>query len=74
MNEPSKARKLPNIAKYFGEIRGELKKVVWPTPKQVVSNTFTVLMMCFLFGIVIWLADSLFNWLAQLIYGITLTT
>ena len=27
------------ICKYFRELRSELKKVVWPTPKQVAKNT-----------------------------------
>ena len=31
------------ICKYFRELRSELKKVVWPTPKQVLKNAQIVL-------------------------------
>ena len=28
---------------YFGEVRGELKKVAWPTRKEVINSTLVVL-------------------------------
>lgn len=31
------------ISKYFRDLRAELKKVTWPTKKQVVNNTMVVL-------------------------------
>ena len=31
------------IAKYFRELRSELKKVVWPTPQQVLKNAAIVI-------------------------------
>ena len=30
------------VRKYFRELRSELKKVVWPTPQQVLKNTAIV--------------------------------
>ena len=45
------------ICKYFRELRSELKKVVWPTPKQVVKNTLIVLLCVLVVGIFIWLFD-----------------
>ena len=30
------------VSKYFRELRSELKKVVWPTPKQVLKNAVVV--------------------------------
>jgi preprotein translocase subunit SecE len=44
--------------KFFKDIRNELKKVIWPTRDQLVNNTFTVLMVCLLVGIVIWVSDE----------------
>ena len=39
--------KKPNIfqrwARSFKDMRGEMKKVVWPTKKQVINNTLIVL-------------------------------
>lgn len=72
MTKSGRTRKLPNIGKYLLEIRSELKRVVWPTWKQVVSNTITVLIICLIFGIIIWVADFLFKFIAQLIYGVKL--
>ena len=45
------------IGKYFRELRSELKKVVWPTPKQVLKNTLIVLACVLVVGVFIWLFD-----------------
>jgi len=47
------------IGKWFREMRSELKKVVWPTPKQVVNNTAVALVVMVASAIVIWGFDSL---------------
>jgi len=48
------------IAKWFREMRSELKKVVWPSRKQVINNTIVVIVMVIIVGIFIWL----FDWIA----------
>ena len=45
------------ICRYFRELRSELKKVVWPTPKQVVKNTLIVGACVLFIGVFIWLFD-----------------
>ena len=45
------------VRKYFRELRSELKKVVWPTPKQVLKNTLIVGACVLVVGIFIWLFD-----------------
>lgn len=45
------------IAKYFRELRSELKKVVWPTPRQVGKNTAIVAVCVVVVGVFIWLFD-----------------
>ena len=45
------------IRRYFRELRSELKKVVWPTPKQVVKNTLIVGACVLFIGVFIWLFD-----------------
>ena len=45
------------IARYFRELRSELKKVVWPTPKQVVKNTLIVLACVLIVGVFVGLLD-----------------
>ena len=46
------------IARYFRELRSELKKVVWPTPKQVLRNTMIVLACVLIVGVFIWMLDA----------------
>ncbi len=45
------------IARYFRELRSELKKVVWPTPQQVLKNTLIVLACVLVVGVFIWVFD-----------------
>ncbi len=45
------------VARYFRELRSELKKVVWPTPKQVLKNTLVVVACVIVVGVFIWLFD-----------------
>jgi len=56
----SKKRKVKGsnrIAKWFREMRSELNKVVWPTPKQIVNNTFVALTVMTCAAILIWALD-----------------
>ena len=53
------------IARYFRELKSELKKVVWPTPKQVLKNTLIVALCVVAVGVFIWV----FDYVAQI--GIT---
>ena len=57
------------IAGFFKGIFTELKKVSWPTRKQVVNNTLSVLVFCLVIGAVIWLADFGFKALINAIFG-----
>ena len=51
------ARTWGRICKYFRELRSELKKVVWPTPKQVLKNALIVLACVIVVGVFIWVFD-----------------
>ena len=51
------ARAWGGICKYFRELRSELKKVTWSTPKQVLKNTLVVVACVFVVGVFIWLFD-----------------
>ncbi|HBQ65010.1 MAG TPA: preprotein translocase subunit SecE [Clostridiales bacterium] len=57
------------IGKNIREVRGELKKVIWPTRAQLVQNTATVLLACLLIGAVIWVFDAFFGWLFTVAFG-----
>ena len=45
------------ICRYFRELRSELKKIVWPTPQQVLKNTLIVAACVLIIGAFIWLFD-----------------
>ena len=45
------------ICRYFRELRSELKKVVWPTPQQVLKNTLIVIVCVLVVGVMLWLFD-----------------
>lgn len=46
-----------DFGKFFKEVKGELKKVMWPSWEQLTNNTVTVLISCFLVGAIIWTVD-----------------
>ena len=51
------SRTFGKVAKYFRELRSELKKVVWPTPQQVLKNAAIVVGCVIVVGVFIWLFD-----------------
>ncbi|MBQ3216386.1 MAG: preprotein translocase subunit SecE [Oscillospiraceae bacterium] len=65
----AEANKKPNffvrtgrkLSKWFREMKSELKKVVWPSSKQLVNNTLIVLAAVIVVGAVVFL----FDWLAS---------
>ena len=64
-----KVKLLKRVGKFFKEIRMEMKKVVWPTRKQLINNTLIVLTACFAVGIVIWVADAGLTVLFSVVFG-----
>ena len=45
------------VCKYFRELKSELKKVVWSTPKQVLKNALVVVGCVLVVGVFVWLFD-----------------
>jgi preprotein translocase subunit SecE len=59
-------------ASIFEVIKGalvELRKVVWPTKQEVNQTTLIVLAVVFVTGIILWLLDTLFGFIASSIIG-----
>ncbi len=49
------------IGAFFKEVRIEMfKRIIWPSPKQVLNNTIIVIVTVFIVGIVVWLLDYVF--------------
>ena len=65
----SKLTILKRIARFFRDYKSEVKKIVWPGPRDVVKNTVIVLIMCIIVGAFIWLVDYGLGQLLKLILG-----
>nr|WP_315025112.1 preprotein translocase subunit SecE [uncultured Aminipila sp.] len=63
--ENEKAKKKPaapkkqraSMGEYFRGIKTEMKKVIWPTKKELGSYTAVVLFTCAFFAVGFWLID-----------------
>ena len=58
------------IAKWWREMKSELKKVIWPGPKQVFKNTVVSLVVMLVFAVVLWGFDSLASAIVQFLISI----
>jgi preprotein translocase subunit SecE len=47
------------VGKWFREMKSELKKVVWPTKKEVGNNTLVTLFMIVISALFLWGFDAL---------------
>ncbi|MBR5240197.1 MAG: preprotein translocase subunit SecE [Clostridia bacterium] len=60
-----KEKKQSGIVKYFKGVKSEFKKVTWPTFKQILNNTGTVIASVIIIGLFIFLLDSAFQLLLK---------
>ena len=58
------------IGKWFREMKSELKKVVWPTGKQLVKNTGVSLAVMIASAIVIWGFDEIAQMIVRAVISI----
>ena len=57
------------VVLFFRDNKSEVKKIVWPSFRDVVKNTVTVLVMCLIIGALIWAIDFGLGKLLELILG-----
>ena len=55
------------IVRYFKDLKGECKKITWPTFPNVVKNTLIVIAVCLIIGVGIWAVDWLLSWILTLV-------
>ena len=57
-----KSDKKPGIFRrffnYLGDVRSEMKRVVWPSKDELKSYSVAIIAMLIVFGVIIWLVDS----------------
>jgi len=54
---------------FFKDFKAELKKVIWPTPKQLVNNTIAVVVIVVVIGAIVFALDAVFDAVNK--YGLT---
>ena len=55
---------------FFKGVRTELKKVVWPTRKELVSYTGVVIFTCVVFSLGLWALDTIFNGALKVVFNL----
>ena len=46
---------------FFKDFKAELKKVIWPTPKQLVNNTVAVVTIVLITAVIVFALDGIFK-------------
>lgn len=56
------------VTEFVKESWQELKKVTWPTRKEVINSALVVTFVAVLFMLVVYLEDMGIHWLLKLVY------
>ena len=57
------------VAKWFREMKSELKKVVWPTRQQLFNNTLVSVVFMLVSALVLWGADVVATLAVNLLFS-----
>ncbi len=57
------------LGKYFRDVKSEMKKVVWPSKKQIINNTVIVLVVMSIASVIVLALDTSFITLLKLAIG-----
>ncbi|RPF47488.1 preprotein translocase subunit SecE [Hydrogenoanaerobacterium saccharovorans] len=55
------------MGKSFKDMKGEVKKIVWPSKSSIINNTIVVIVVCLIFGAFIWGLDAVLTGLVRLV-------
>ena len=62
-NKNAKKENSKNKKSFFKDFKAELKKVVWPTLKQLLNNTIAVITIVLVVGVIVFVLDMGFEFL-----------
>ena len=68
VNNKKSKKEEKNKRHFFKDFKAELKRVVWPTPKQLFNSTIAVIVIVLVVGIIVFALDMGFELLNK--YGI----
>jgi len=57
------------IRLFLSEVRNELKRVTWPTRREVYATTIVVILVSLFFGLYLWLLDIGMDRIVRWIFG-----
>jgi len=61
-----KLQQLPSrTVSFYGEVKSELRKVTWPSRKEVYGTTIVVIVTVFFFGFYLFFVDSMLQMLIR---------
>ncbi len=60
-NEKEAKKETKNKKSFFKDFKAELKKVIWPTPKQLVNNTVAVVVIVIITAAIVFVLDVAFD-------------
>ena len=63
-------RFMKKAGKFFRDCKGEIKKIVWPTPKATFQNTGVVLVTILVVALFVFLLDTVFMNLLGLVMNV----
>ena len=63
-------RWIKGLINYFVSAYSELKKVSWPTRKELFRGTWVVIVLVLLFTVICYGLDTLFGFLAEIFYNL----
>ena len=64
----TKSNFFQKIGKWFREMKSELKKVIWPTHKQLTQNSLIAVGVMLVSSVVLWGFDELAQMLVRLLF------
>ena len=59
--EAKSKKDIKNKKSFFKDFKAELKKVIWPTPKQLVNNTVAVVVIVIITAAIVFVLDLAFD-------------
>ena len=68
--DDSKPGFFKRVGKWFREMKCELKKVVWPTPKTLAKNSVVSVVFMLVSALVLWGADMIASLAVNLLFRI----
>lgn len=67
-NSDTKKNSIEDLKKYFKDSFAELKKIHWPSRKQVTAETIVVLITVVFLTSLVYLIDNSLSWLFSFVY------